>query len=72
MHRDIDIATAQIICGQIRMRRYKTCLFRTKTGWRLKSLHTCTIREIGREDCIGVYNRRVTWWRIHEDWNDTI
>ena len=68
----ITATEARIICGQIRLRRYKTVLFRSRLGFRFKPVHKCSDREIGGNEFVGVYNEKVSYQAIQHDWNDTL
>ena len=69
---EITRQQARNICGQIRMRKVDTALFRKKHGLELKPAYRVTIGEVGYKDFIGIYNRKVTYTQIFNDWNDTL
>lgn len=69
---EITKQQAKNICGQIRLRKLDTAVFRTKTGVQLKPAHRVSLSEVAIKDFIGIYDRRVTYNQIHADWNETL
>ena len=69
---EITKQQAKNICGQIRMRKFDTALFRKKHGIELKAAHKVTLSEVAVKDFIGIYNRKASYMAIYDDWNDTL
>lgn len=72
MNNDIGKISARIICGAIRRRKSKFALFRTRTGFRLRSVHRVKDSELGRDGFVGVYTPQVSYQQIQTDWNEAI
>lgn len=73
MRRDISIQEAKAICGQIRARKYPVALFSTPVGIEIKRASQVPIEKIGYmkfRTFIGIYDKKVNYWNIYDDWNE--
>ena len=72
MNRDITKTQAQQITGAIRRRMQKVVLIRRRHGIEIRPLHRITDKELGTLDIVGIYDKRATYSRIMNDYNETI
>ena len=72
MVNDLSKNGARIICGAIRRRRNSVVLFKCSLGFKLRALSSLSDNQLGGNDFVGVYNRKINYLRIQADWNETI